>query len=139
MGRDTFHYTRLLKARSNLALNIAREGAATASLGNLCQGLTALTVQNFFLVSSLNLPSFSLKSFPLVPSLHALVKSPSPALLQALQVLEGCYKVCLQPSLLWTEQPQLSLPVLIGEVLQPSDHFCGPLWTRCNSSMSFLW
>ncbi|KAK4825966.1 hypothetical protein QYF61_003535 [Mycteria americana] len=25
------------------------------------------------------------------------------------------------------EQPQLSQPFLIGEVLQPSDHFCGPL------------
>ncbi|KAK4831138.1 hypothetical protein QYF61_015441, partial [Mycteria americana] len=24
------------------------------------------------------------------------------------------------------EQPQLSQPVLVGEVLQPSDHFCGP-------------
>jgi len=35
MGRDTFHYTRLLKAPFNLASNTAREGAATASLGNL--------------------------------------------------------------------------------------------------------
>jgi len=49
MGRDTSHQTRLLKAPSNLALNTAREGAATASLGNLCQGLTTLTVKNFFL------------------------------------------------------------------------------------------
>jgi len=30
-------------------------------------------------------------------------------------------------SLLRAEQPQLSQPFLIGEVLQPSDHFCGPL------------
>ena len=36
-GRDTFHEIRLLKAPSNLALNIAREGAATASLGNMQQ------------------------------------------------------------------------------------------------------
>jgi len=83
LGRDIFHQTRLLKAPSNLALNIAREGAATASLGNLGQGLTTLMVKNFFLTSNINLPSFSLKLSPLVLSLYALVKSPSPAFLQA--------------------------------------------------------
>jgi len=46
MGRDIFHQTRLLKAPSNLALNTAREGAATAPLGNLGQGLITLTVKN---------------------------------------------------------------------------------------------
>jgi len=35
MSRDIFHQPRLLRAPSNLALNPAREGAATASLGNL--------------------------------------------------------------------------------------------------------
>jgi len=35
MGRDTFHKTRLLKAPSSLALNMAREEASTTSLG-LC-------------------------------------------------------------------------------------------------------
>jgi len=58
MGRDNFHQPRLLIAPSNLALNTAREGAATASLGNLCQGLTTLRVQNFFLISDLNILSF---------------------------------------------------------------------------------
>jgi len=81
MGRDIFHQTRLLKAPSNLALNTAREGAATASLGNLCQGLTMLTVKSFFLISIINLPSFSLKPLSLVLQLRALVKSPSPAFL----------------------------------------------------------
>jgi len=38
-GRDTFHKTRLLRATSSLALNAAREGAATTSLGNLFQCL----------------------------------------------------------------------------------------------------
>ena len=78
MGKDTFHQPRVLPAPSNLALNTAREGAATASLDNLFQGLTTLRVQNFFLISNLNLPSFSLKLLPLVLSIHALVKSPSP-------------------------------------------------------------
>ena len=64
MGRDTFHQTTLLKALSSLALNTAREGAVTASLGNLCQCLTTLMVKNFFLISNVNLPSFTLKPLP---------------------------------------------------------------------------
>ena len=44
----------------------------------LFQCFTTLMVKSFFLVSNLNLPSFSLKTFPLVLSLHTLVKSPSP-------------------------------------------------------------
>jgi len=66
------------------ALNTAREGAATASLGSLHQGLSTLIAKNFFLTALLNLPSFSLKPLPLVLSLHALAKSPSPAFLQDL-------------------------------------------------------
>ena len=124
MGRDPFRQPRVLRAPSNLALNTAREGAATASLGNLGQGLTTLRVKNFFLISSLNLPSFSLKPSPLVLSLHALVKSPSPALLQ--QVLESCSKVSPQPSLLQAEQPHLSQPFLTAEGFQPSHHCWGP-------------
>jgi len=61
---------RLLRAPSNLALNPAREGAATASLGNLGQGFTTLMRKNFFLISHLNLPSFRLELFPLVLLLH---------------------------------------------------------------------
>jgi len=61
-------------------LNTAREGAATASLGNLFQDLTSLRVKNFFLISNLNQPSFNLKPLPLALSPQALVKSPSPAL-----------------------------------------------------------
>ena len=67
----------------NLALNPAREGAATASLGSLGQGLTTLTGKNFFLISNLHLLSFSVKPSPLVLLLPALARSPSPALLQA--------------------------------------------------------
>ncbi|KAK4827142.1 LOW QUALITY PROTEIN: hypothetical protein QYF61_014736 [Mycteria americana] len=43
-----------------------------------------------------------------------------------LQVLEGCYKVSPELSLLQAEQAQLSQPVFIEEVLQPSDHLHGP-------------
>ena len=69
------------KHPSNLALNTSRQGASTASLGNLFQCLTTLPVKNFFLTSNLNLPSFSLKPLRLVLLLHGLVKSPSPAFL----------------------------------------------------------
>jgi len=79
MSRDIFHQPRLLRAPSSLALNPAREEAATASLGSLFQCFTTLTMKNFFLISNLNLPSFSLEPFPLVLSLHSLVTSPSPA------------------------------------------------------------
>jgi len=68
MGRDPFHQPRVLPAPSNLALSTAREGAATASLGSLGQGLTTLRVKNSFLISHLNLPSFSLKPLPVVLS-----------------------------------------------------------------------
>jgi len=75
VSRDIFHQTRVLRAPSILALNPSREGAAPASLGNLGQGLTTLMGKNFFLMSNLNLPSFSLEPLPLVLLLHTLLKS----------------------------------------------------------------
>ena len=40
--------------------------------------------------------------------------------------MEGCYKVSSEPSVLQVDEPQLSQPILIEEVLQHSDHLCGP-------------
>lgn len=60
---------------SSLALNISNDGESTASVGNLCEGLTTLSVKNFFLAPNLNLPSYSLKLLPIFLLLHALVKS----------------------------------------------------------------
>ncbi|NXR03058.1 PTPRT phosphatase, partial [Sagittarius serpentarius] len=37
MNRDIFNWSRLLRAPSNLTLNVSRDGASTTSLGNLCQ------------------------------------------------------------------------------------------------------
>jgi len=68
----------LLRALSNLALNVSRDEASNTSLGNLFQCFTTPTVKEFFLISSLNLPSFSLKPVLLVLSLQALLKSLSP-------------------------------------------------------------
>ncbi|KAK4830718.1 hypothetical protein QYF61_013168 [Mycteria americana] len=40
-------------------------------------------------------------------------------------ILKGHNKVCLEPSLLQAKQTQLSQPIFVGEVLQPSDHLHG--------------
>ena len=71
----TNHETRLPRATSSLALNASRDGASTASLGNLFQCVTTLCVKNFLLTSNLNLPCLSFKPFPLVLSLSTLVNS----------------------------------------------------------------
>ena len=113
------------RALFNLILKVSRDGASTTSLGNLFQCLTALTVKDFFLISNLNLPSLSLKAFPLVLSPQTLLKSLSPSFLCPPLILKGHYQVTSEPSLLQAEQPQLSQPVLIGEEIHPLYHFCG--------------
>ena len=81
MSRDIFNWIRLRRALSNLTLKVFRDGASTTSLGNLCQGFTTLTVKNFFLIPSLNLPSFCSKPLLLVLSQQALLNIPPRALL----------------------------------------------------------
>jgi len=76
-------------------------GASTASLSNLCQCLITLIVKNFFLISSLNLPSFSFKPLPLLLSLHALVKSLSPMCLQVFNYFKA-QKFNIIPELYYT-------------------------------------
>jgi len=65
-SRDIFTQIRLLRAPSSLAWNVSRDGASPTALGNLCQSFTIRIVKNFFLISSLNLLSFSLKPLPLL-------------------------------------------------------------------------
>jgi len=72
-------WARLLSTPSNLALNASGDKASTASLSILCQCLTTLSGRNFLHISHLNLPSFSLKSLPLVLSLSDCVKSCFPS------------------------------------------------------------
>ena len=84
MCRVANHQTRLPRATSSLALNACRDGASTASLGNLFQCVTTLCVKNFLLISNLNLPCLSLKPVPLVLSLYTHVNSHSPSCLYSL-------------------------------------------------------
>ena len=138
-GRDIFHQTRLLKATSNLALSTPREGASTTSLGQLFQCLTALIGKNFFLISNLNLHSFSSKPLPLALSRHALVKSPSPAFSHVTfkywktSITSPCSlpfsRVNSPNSLSLSSQERCSIPLII---------FVALLWTRSNKSTSFL-
>jgi len=46
-------------------LGCVQEQGITTSPGNLCQCLTTFITKSFYLISNLNLPSFSLKMFPL--------------------------------------------------------------------------
>uniref|UniRef100_A0A8B9GCQ8 DNA helicase n=1 Tax=Amazona collaria TaxID=241587 RepID=A0A8B9GCQ8_9PSIT len=57
-----------------------------------------------------------------VPNEESLPSTPT----GPLQILEGCHEVSTQPSLLQAEQPQLSHPIFIREVLQSPDHPRGP-------------
>lgn len=74
MYRVIRSYSRLLRAPSSLILSISRDRASTTSLINLCQCLTILNLGNFFLISSPNLHSLHLKSFPFVCHLHKIQK-----------------------------------------------------------------
>lgn len=65
-------------ALPKLDLNTSSQGPSTNS-----QCLTTIMVKHFLIIVNLNLPSFSVKPPPFVLSLHALVKSTSPAFLWA--------------------------------------------------------
>ena len=107
-------------------MNTSRDGRGIHSLsGQLFQHLTALSVKNFPLASNLNLPSPSLKCFPLSLAMKDIflisnLNFPSFFPLAPLWVSKGCYQVTSEPSLLRAEQPQLSQPVLTGEAFDPS-------------------
>jgi len=79
--RDIFKWIRVLRAPSQLPLNVFMDGASTTSLGNPVQCFTTLMVKNFFPISSLNLPSLRLKPLLLVLLQQALLKTPSPSIL----------------------------------------------------------
>jgi len=81
MCRLTNLQTRLPRATSSLALNASRDGASTASVGNLFSASPPSVWNNFLLRSNLNLPCLSLKPFPLVLSLDVQVSSTNVLLL----------------------------------------------------------
>ena len=72
--------------------------ASTTSLGNLFQCLNTFTVKDFFLISNLNLPSLSLKPFPLVLPQQILLESVPLFPVAPLQTRKGRYQVTSQTS-----------------------------------------
>ena len=130
MNRNIHSYIRLPRALSNLTLKASKDGKSTTSPSNLFQCLTTLTVKDLFLISNLNLPSLSLKPFPLVLSLQTLLKTVPFFPVAPFQILKGCYLITSEPSLLQAEEPQLSQPVLVGEVFHSMDR-CHSLYDFC--------
>ena len=102
----------------------------------ICSCFTTLSVKNFFLICSLNLPSFSLQPLTLVLLQQALLKGLPPFFLQA---HFNYWKAAMRSpwSLLQAEQPQLSQPFFIREVFQLIISVA-LLWTCSNRCMSFL-
>jgi len=66
MNGDTYSYIRFFRAPYSLTLNVSRDKALTKTQGKLFQCLNIFTIEDFFLISNLNLPSSSSESFPLV-------------------------------------------------------------------------
>ena len=124
MGRVANHQLGLPRIPSHLAFNASRDGGIHSFCGCLFQHLTTLRVKNFFLTSSLNLPSSCSKPFSLVLSLWDCKKSVLPLLISSLQVLEDHTEASGEPSLLQAKEAQLFLSFFKG--LQPSDHPPGP-------------
>jgi len=120
MCRVANQQPRLPRATSSLAMNASRDGASTASLGNLFSASppsgekTSPNIQ----------PKPPLSQFKTIPPCPITIhprKQPFPFLfISSLQVLEGHNGVPPEPSLLQAKQAQFPQPFFIGEVLQPS-------------------
>lgn len=105
MARDTSLLIRLLKTSSILAFNTSRDGTSTTFLGNLfgtdCMRLSTLKAKNFFLTSSINLPSDSLKPFSLVDDYMSLQKAPLQLSIQPFLGTGRLLKASSEPSPVW--------------------------------------
>ena len=135
---DIFHQTKLSRATSNLVLNTSRDGESAASLGNLFQCLTTCIVKNSFLLSNLNMLSFSWKPL-LLSSLTFLDKkslqlSCRPHL--GTEIPQRALPGGLSP--LQAEQAQLPLPFCEGEGFILLILCVVLLWTHSSRSMSYI-
>lgn len=132
MGRSTSDQIKLPKSPSSLALNTSKDGASTASLGDLFQCLIPLVAEKFFLEIRLNPAYFNLKPLLLVyhrkPALEDFCHyNPFKYYQKATRFPCSCLP-------LQDEQAQLPQPLLIREMFQPSDYFHGPSQTHWSTS-----
>jgi len=122
----------------HLDLEDLNDGASTGSLGNLFQRLIN-PVNNFFLYTQPKSTSFQFKTIALYPATTGLgKKSFSIFLISPLYILKGCNNVPTKLCLFQTEKPQLSQPVLTGEVFHLIISVA-LIWTCSNRSISFLY
>ena len=107
-------------------MKVARDRDSTTSPANLFQYVTTPIVRLLLYIQ----PKSTLFKFETI-SLCSITIDPAKASVSffpasPLQILKGFYQVFLEPSLLQAEEPQLSQPILIGEVFHPLDHFSDP-------------
>jgi len=105
-------------------------GTSTTPLGNLFQFLIILTLKDFSLIYNLNLPSLSLKPFPLVPSkqttLSRVCADPSNTTLYHGAHPSGADCSIMDPR--WQQHLQLSCPTMVFSAWNaalPSGCTCG--------------
>lgn len=93
-------------------------------------------MKNFFQISNLNSPPFQFKA---ITPCHV-ATLPDKESLPNFLIGNGRSKLSLpEPSHLKAEQPHLPQPLFTGEVLQPSEHPHGIVWTCLNRCMSLCW
>ena len=125
----------VLRSMSSPTLRVSRDEAYTTSLCNLCQCLTTVSIKNFFLKSSLNLPLSAWNLFPVL-SQQILLKSLPPSKhmqclwLQLEEVkprtptFSGSGKTSQNPMLLEEVGLQKLSDLYRHEVVEEFGHFC---------------
>lgn len=96
-----------------IQVSASRDNDPTTSLGNLSQCLTPLTLKNYFLVSSLNLPPQAM-TIPSCPFIVGMIKETGLHLTKtSFQVVVETDEVSPEPPLLETKHTLLPRPFLI--------------------------
>ncbi|KAK4820465.1 LOW QUALITY PROTEIN: hypothetical protein QYF61_027747 [Mycteria americana] len=113
-------------------LNTSRDGDSTTSLGSLCQCLTTLSVQKFFLISSLNLPWCNLRPFPLVLSLITWEKRLNT------HVATTSFQVVVESNKVSPQPPPLQFPQLLLIRLTCQQFHCPSLDTLQQLKVSLV-
>lgn len=135
MGRAATHHIRLPSIPSKPALNTSPGMGIHSLSGQLCQCFSTLWVDNFHLISNLNLPSFNLKPFSLVLSLPGYVKSEPPSLQAPFKYWKAAMRS--PQGLFQAKQAQITKPFFVrgARILWSSSWLCsGPAPTALHQS-----
>jgi len=132
-----------LSTTSTLLLNTSRDGGSTTALGSVLHCLTTLSMNNFFLMSSLNFSWCNFNDISSHPIFFYLgIKTNTHHSTTSFQVVIENDKVSPQPPILQTKQCHFSQPLLIRIVLwTPHQHFwfsLGFFSSKCRISPSYV-